>query len=359
LKKADTGAIFRVDYRETGIHIAGWLFYYVSDMLLFFNMDYNLSELTYMFFTCALPVQVAMVYFLLYWLIPRCLIPKRHLAFAIGLLASLALTVVAHRYAVHYWYGPKFRPEAYLNNSPWDRAALSRSLFYMLAVVGSMVSFHLTRANIRQRQDNEALQIARMSAELKSLKDQINPHFLFNTLNNLYGLTRSNPEKASEVVLRLSKLMHYMLHESNLEKVPLQKEIEHLENCIELEKIRYGDELQVSFQVRAGDKNGRIAPLLLLPFVENAFKHGLSKQLKDAWLQIDLSEEAGALTFKVANSKPFKAVAAHPDAPAGIGLENVSKRLELIYPGRHRLKIIEEPESYLAVLHLSLKTTEP
>jgi LytS/YehU family sensor histidine kinase len=194
---------------------------------------------------------------------------------------------------------------------------------------------------------NNQLLTANISAELKSLKEQIKPHFLFNTLNNLYGLTKKDPEKASEVVMKLSQLMNYLLYSSNYQKVSILKEVDYIQDYLELEKIRYSKDLQISFHKRIENVDFQVPPLLLQPFIENAFKHGISKQLNDAWLQIDLLVDANEMNFKVVNSKPE-----HSDngAVTGIGIENVGKRLNLIYPNCYRLKVMDEGQTFLVNL---------
>jgi two-component system, LytTR family, sensor kinase len=159
------------------------------------------------------------------------------------------------------------------------------------------------------------------------------------------------------MVMRLSQLMHYMLYEGNQERVALNKEIEYLQNYVALEKIRYGEQLQLSFQVKGDTENCSVAPLLLLPFVENAFKHGLSRQLEDAWLRISLTVNDSEMAFQVENSLPLKAgiAATGTNATQGIGLQNVAKRLQLLYPDRHRLRLMDGAETYLATLTLFWK----
>jgi LytS/YehU family sensor histidine kinase len=205
----------------------------------------------------------------------------------------------------------------------------------------------MVRLSYAQHKMNNQLLTANISAELKSLKEQIKPHFLFNTLNNLYGLTKKDPEKASEVVMKLSQLMNYLLYSSNYQKVSILKEVDYIQDYLELEKIRYSKDLQISFHKRIENVDFQVPPLLLQPFIENAFKHGISKQLNDAWLQIDLLVDANEMNFKVVNSKPE-----HSDngAVTGIGIENVSKRLNLIYPNCYRLKVMDEGQTFLVNL---------
>jgi LytS/YehU family sensor histidine kinase len=166
-------------------------------------------------------------------------------------------------------------------------------------------------------------------------------------------LIPKNPAKATEVVMRLSQLMNYMLYSANYRKVAIAKEVRYLEDYIELEKIRYDNDLQIVFHHQIGNGNFPVAPLLLQPFVENAFKHGLSRQLKDAWLKIDLVVNENEMSFKVTNSKP-PTLTGTPVKP-GIGIDNVKKRLALLYPESHRLKIMDEQQTFLVSLTITNK----
>ncbi len=195
---------------------------------------------------------------------------------------------------------------------------------------------------------------AALQAELDFLKGQIHPHFLFNTLNNLYALTLSNSPKSPNIVMGLSEILRYMLYECNVEHVDLKKDVEVLESYILIEKIRYEDRLDLSF-TKTGEINGyQIAPLLLLPLVENAFKHGVSEKVGEAWVNIDLSVKGNLLKFKVANSKAEKIDQTAAKHYGKIGLENVRKRLQIIYPKAHEIKIFDEEELFVAILEINL-----
>ncbi|HEY5826526.1 MAG TPA: histidine kinase, partial [Cyclobacteriaceae bacterium] len=205
-------------------------------------------------------------------------------------------------------------------------------------------------------QTAKELEKEKLAAELKLLKSQINPHFLFNTLNNLYALTLNHSSKSPEVVYKLSQLMSYMLYDSNQSEVSLEKEVEYIQNYIALEKIRYSN-LDISMNVFDELKDVRIAPLLILPFVENSFKHGASSQLSSGFIRIDISVQAQTLVIKVENSKIDPEI---PRRPSGIGLQNLRKRLELIYPERHTLQIFDEEDVYLVILKIDgVKVIEP
>lgn len=177
----------------------------------------------------------------------------------------------------------------------------------------------------------------RLSSELSFLRSQISPHFIFNILNSIVYLIRSKSEQAEPVTLRLSALMRYMLYESGDAQIPLEKEVEYLQNYVELQKIRFEEDVEVKFAMEGRAEAQCIEPMLIIPFVENAFKHGVG-MIKKPVIDIFLKIEPRLLEFRVRNK-----VSEHPaeekDKSSGIGLQNVTRRLELLYPGRHRLEV--------------------
>jgi LytS/YehU family sensor histidine kinase len=201
----------------------------------------------------------------------------------------------------------------------------------------------------------QQLEKEKLEAELKLLKSQINPHFLFNTLNNLYALTLNDSAKAPEMVHKLSELMSYMLYDSNQAEVPLVKEVQHLQNYIALETMRYTERLDVSLNLYDNLDDIDIAPLLILPFVENSFKHGVHNQIAQSWVRVDILVQENTLVVKIENSTAAIPEATGTQRPfSGIGLQNVKKRLALIYPGRHTLQIHAEAETFLVVMKIEL-----
>jgi len=194
-------------------------------------------------------------------------------------------------------------------------------------------------------------------AELKLLKAQLHPHFLFNTLNNLYSHILEYSPKSPEIVLQLSTLLRFMIYESNIPKIPLAKEMELLQNYISLEQLRYGDRLDVSVNVSGEIEKYQIAPLLLLPFLENAFKHGTSKQIDQCWISLDLSMEGDMLCFKLINS-----IDPHSKEDLtnnkGIGLFNVIRRLQLLYKDKYQFDTVRLEEVFVVNLTLTLEKLE-
>lgn len=337
-------------YRETAVHGVAWLSYILVQVLAIDQFEHHYAA-NMLAALAQLPAQLLFTYLTLYWLIPTYLSTGQYVRFGLLTVLSLLLGGVLYWEGTYFLYLTPFAPERLARESPTDLGMMVLCAFYLLCTSSILIGLFMTRYAFRQRQLNQQLLISHQAGELKALKDQINPHFLFNTLNNLYGLTSSNPDKAGEVVLKLSQLMQYMLYEGNLPQVPLQKEITYLQNYLALERIRYGPGLHLSFLISGVTEPVIIAPLLLLPFVENAFKHGLSRQLGDAWLQIQLTVTPDELVFKVENSKPELA---ETPPKIGIGLPNVAKRLDLLYPGRHRLRQLNGTDSYLTTLTISL-----
>lgn len=212
--------------------------------------------------------------------------------------------------------------------------------------------YGFTSAWFRDRNSQRDLEQEKLRAELTALKHQVNPHFLFNVLNSLYGLAfRNDDEPTAEGIAKLSLLMRYMLYESNDAEVLLEKEIEYLENYISLQKLRLDDRTELLFEVKGTVVGKSIAPMLLIPFVENAFKFGISTA-KKSFVHIILTISQDALVFETHNSIHEVNIPVE-DGIGGIGLENVRKRLELLYPGKYTLINGPEGKVYRSRLTLS------
>lgn len=196
---------------------------------------------------------------------------------------------------------------------------------------------------------NEQINQERISMELQFLKSQVNPHFLFNSFNNLYGLSLTEPQKTPDAILKLAELTRYMIYDSKELKVTLLKEITYLQDLVELQKLRYEQEVYISFTIAEHLSEYTIAPLLLISFVENAFKHGEVNDMDNPVI-ISLTMEENRLKFYVAN----KINNQNKDFSGGIGLKNVRRRLELLYPGKYELQIKNDRVSYCSDLKLVL-----
>lgn len=226
---------------------------------------------------------------------------------------------------------------------------------YLMFIVISFGS-RFTQDWVTHENEKQRLQQAKLQTELKFLKSQINPHFLFNTLNNLYASALSDgSERTAEGIAKLSKLIRYMLHESNVDKIALEREVAYIETYIELQKLRFTGKSQpvdIRFEVNIDDPHCLIAPMLLITFVENAFKHGISKQ-QASLIDIELKVDNQQLHFKVINTiNPF---ASHQlEENSGLGLKNAQRQLELLYADSHTLEATPDGEVFKVNLVVTL-----
>ena len=193
----------------------------------------------------------------------------------------------------------------------------------------------------------------KLTAELNFLKAQINPHFLFNTLNNLYYLAFTQSPNTTEVIAKLSQMMRYMIYDSNYPQVPLSKEIEYMQNYISLERLRLNNTIPIEFEIKGNAEGVRIAPLIFITFLENAFKHGVSNSNPKAWVNVAINIQGNECIYKVENSK-IPSSKTEAGEKSGIGLQNVRRRLELSYPGQYQLQVDDRPDRYSVQLNLML-----
>ena len=203
----------------------------------------------------------------------------------------------------------------------------------------------------RKKERNEELALSeKVHSEMKFLKSQINPHFLFNALNNIYSLTITGSEHASEMILKLSDMLRYILYECNESHVPIENEWKYINNYIEFQKLKSKDELNIRMEFNNEVPGSLIAPMILIPFMENAFKHSKVEDTEHGWVSISLNNNAEAIIFQVENSVPKQKH--NKDEVGGIGLENVKRRLELTYDSSHDLIINHTPTMYSAILRI-------
>ncbi len=193
----------------------------------------------------------------------------------------------------------------------------------------------------------------KLTAELNFLKAQINPHFLFNTLNNLYYLAYTKSENTTEVIAKLSQMMRYMIYDSNYPQVPLTKEIEYMQNYISLERLRLNNQIPIRFDIKGSPDNILITPLIFITFLENAFKHGVSNNSTGSWVNITIELKNNECIYTVENSKIVKQNPVKEEK-SGFGLQNVQRRLELSYPGLFQLKSEDRSDRYFVELKISL-----
>lgn len=334
-------------------HLVFWAVY-----ILFFGIVYGSFEEQYakqiaVQASHAL-VQIPAVYITLYILMPKLLFKEKYGAFFLSFVLVVFVFAALSWFEYLFIQHPLFWPEDQFQSPLINVGKMLKYTNNIYPVLTLAVIIKWFKYWYREQKKNQRLAEDKLEAELKFLKSQIHPHFLFNTLNNLYALTLKQSKDAPEVVLKLSDLLNYMLYECNADRVPLSKEIALVRDYIELEKIRYGDRLNINMSVNNENGDELVAPLLILPFVENAFKHGASEETEDSWISIDLSLKHKGLTLKVENSKSNYSESEDRFAyKEGIGLKNVKRRLEIIYPERYELNIHESSDSFLVVLKLN------
>jgi hypothetical protein len=292
------------------------------------------------------PGHAIMVYSLLYWLVPRYLIQKKYLQFFLGLL--FVLTICAA-----YGWAAQLTLTA---NDAFNGFTMStgRAILPFLHVAGIALSIKLLGYWYRQKQQTLEAEQKRTLAELQLLKAQLHPHFLFNTLNNLYSHVLLQSPHAPDILLKLAGVLRFMIYESNSPRIPLEKEVDLLKNYIALEHLRYGERLDISISIQGDIQSYQIPPLLLLPFLENAFKHGTSQQIGQCWISLDINIENSMMNFKLINSID-KAHVPENASCGGFGLQNVERRLELLYGNNYHYEAIIDSEFYMVVLDIALE----
>lgn len=306
----------------------------------------------------AMIVKLPFVYFVIYFLVPNYLIRKRYLPFFLSAFGLAILGAVCIRAIEYYIISEYILPSFGWQGGSFWRLKYFYKVLDLIYIASLPTIIKLLQGYIQQEKLSNQLNEQKLGAELQILRNQLHPHFLFNTLNNLYGMVLTRDAQAPDIVLRLSQMMEYMLYDCDVDQIALDQEIAHLKNYIELEKIRFGDRVEISFEAGGALEGKLIAPLLLIAFVENAFKHGASNNENPSWIRINLWAEEEQLNFLVENNFPEGLLEeeAMAEGPSGIGLKNVRKRLQLIYPEQHELKITSG-ETYLVQLKIKTDRT--
>jgi LytS/YehU family sensor histidine kinase len=355
-------------------HLLFWLVYYIYRAILYLN-SYNYTIIVQLI---ELPIKILVVYLNLYVLMPFLLRRKKWVFYGLSLFMIIFLGAILQSEVIKWMikaniYEMKssfislslfpYRVVRIQEAGIWAlnyflysplKFSSTASHFVELIIITSFIK-SIKNAYLNE-QKTQNLERENLENELKFLKTQINPHFFFNTLNNLYALVLLKSDKASEVVLKLSDLMHYMLYETNQEKVDLEKEVNYLKNYIELEKLRFGEELKVDFKLDGNLSGQKIAPMLLLAIVENAFKHSKALENEQIAISLELSvQENGQLDFKLKNAPRGDINKSDEESNQGIGLKNTQRRLELIYPKQHQLQIRKNERNFEVLLTLQLK----
>lgn len=326
--------------------IGYFLFYTTFEAALLDNLPYAVYAQV-----VNLPLQMGIVYFNLYVLLPRLLQEKKFWSYAASVMGAIALMVLVKRSIIYEIVYPATCPVSYEEEKLFTASTLMLMLVREVYMLGLTTAAKLYNNQVQVNRQNQELAEQKLEAELNFLKAQVNPHFFFNTLNNLYALTISKSDLAPHVVHKLSALMSYMLYETETQQVSLEKEVLLLQDYIDLERLRYGEELEVSFAIEGSLAGCTIPPLLLLPFIENSFKHSYTSKGKETCIDISLAIDKNHLKFSVCNSKNSAAIT-HAEGAHGLGLKNVRRRLDLLYADNYLLEL--EDKGPLFCIHLEI-----
>lgn len=341
-------------------HLLYWLAV-ITGLTIIYGIGFPSYWLTVFIVLISLPPQIFFFYTVAYIGMPRLLYRKKYIAFFFFVTICMLISASVYRIMEIFIVDPILF-NAFRKNDPtyvWhklDGTFLEQFMkhnYFISAIEQSNIVVWIAIAVKFFKMWYEKRQVA-LQAELDFLKGQVHPHFLFNTLNNLYALTLKQSPQSPKIVLGLSEILRYMLYECNADTVMLKRDIDILESYVALEKVRYEDRLEMSFSMNGEIADQKIAPLLVLPLLENAFKHGASEDMDTPWININLQVKDNLFKFKIANSKPEQQPSDAKKHFGKIGLGNVRKRLELLYPGAHLLRTVEEEDTFLAILEIQL-----
>lgn len=340
----------RINWLRVGYHVSFWVVYLILNAWL--GYFYNRISLQQAFIneTAVIPVKLLLTYFIFYRIIPLYL-DRDKLWKSMGLtLAAFAVATLLYRMTTEWILFPLTMPERNVPFFNWK--AFYWIAFDLFITVAAATTVKMIRMHYRSLKFEQALMQEKLQSELNFLRAQINPHFLFNTLNNLYGLARKKSDHTADAILMLSKIMRFMLYDCRAPRIAVADEAKVIRDYIELEKLRYNERLKVQYEEHIEPPGGFIAPLLLLPFVENSFKHGAGGTTGIVEISVRLVVRNHTLDFEVRNI-------VDKDAPSprseGIGLKNVRRQLELLYPDRHELYVGRENGIFRAHLKIQIE----
>ena len=318
-----------------GINIGAFVLVFILELLSGWTFrDRHATPFSYYLWGLSFTIPIMVVIWINHFvLIPYLLDKKRYFFYVFLLIGSLLFGAYLKNYANVSWSG------------------IAKMFSFLIYSTGTgMAAFFLRRNMIIKRKNAEKEKLQK-EMELNYLKEQVNPHFLFNSLNSIYSLSRQQSPETPDVVMQLSELMRYQLESSKKDSVLLKEELEFIENYVLLEEKRLSKRCTVEFLIEGDLSVLRISPMLLIPFVENAIKHGAQSTNEQSRIDISATIKKATLNFDVVNSKPSMIV---DKLRKGLGLENVKRRLDLLYPNSHKLEINDTENVYYVNLSVDL-----
>ncbi|MGK2861457.1 MAG: sensor histidine kinase [Chitinophagaceae bacterium] len=345
---------------QLGLHILFWVAYLLFESYIEFAWMSSMYEGTsafqrwwLAFFAEAsqLPIDIPTCYFIAFLINTGDVRIKKPVYKLLLGIAAIAFAVILQRFLIIKFILPDLYHEKNITNDLlFSLPRVLYSFIDIIFVVGIFSALKQYRYLQRSKEKEKSLVKEKLVSELKFLRTQTNPHFLFNTLNNIYALARKKSDDTADVVMKLSKLLRFMLYESRKQNITIAEELKFLSDYIELERIRYNERLTIRFTRSIDDESQPIAPLILLPFVENAFKHGASETRFNSFIHIHVQLLEGRLIFTIENSKDDDSLKLITE---NIGLSNVRRQLELSYP-EHHIDMKIEATVFKVILTLNL-----
>ncbi|GAA4831946.1 histidine kinase [Algivirga pacifica] len=344
--------------RHVTYHILFWIVYFTLNTLRW-GAYFNSYSYSFNSNLLGFSIHISLAYFHAYFLLPKFIPNKKYGLYVLSLLSSLAVMLSLKLVLTYLFINQNVWPEASSQQQILGFSHVMELVLGELYVMGITTSIKLTIDWIQQQQKNRALERQQMETELNLLKSQIQPHFFFNTLNNLYSLTLVNSPMASETVLKLSELMSYMLYQKK-QKVALSEEIRYIQHYLDLEKLRFGNRLKLDFEINGDLSAYEVTPLIFLPFIENTFKHGTKNRINNININMKLDLTKKSITFTCENPIPSKTnehafLEANTNSSfikGGLGIQNAKRRLDLLYSDKYELDISESSDIYKVTLKL-------
>lgn len=355
----------RIITKNIIVSLAVWISYLFL-LLLFFSESRDLDTSIYRSMTMVL-FQAIIFYLNFYLLLPTFFEKKRFLLYFLSLIVLVIITIWTLDEIIHFFAAEESR--TYIRNgketinrhgpprSPQGKAwffygrHIFNSFIILMAVFISTIVYQMKAGRKREREAN-LIKNQMLEAETKMLKWQINPHFLFNTLNNIYSMSQLKSDKTPDAVHRLSEMLRYVIYECNDDFVKLKQEIKYIQSYIDLLLLKDENLQNVKYDFSGINPDLKIGPMILIPFIENSFKHSKFEDADKSWINIDIKTTGNQLNFKIENSVPSTHFT--KDNVGGIGITNVKKRLEMLYPGKHYLNLQEENGVYSVELIMEL-----
>ena len=323
------------------LHLSAWTIYVLLYTTIWRDSNQGFAQ-ALVYHLLLLPPKLFLVYASLLYLVPKFLLKKRYVSFAMTLVLLSLSSAVLNQLYLHY-----ILKSVSVNERFWDIEMITKRLTFLNSPLLVALTFEGIKLNAQLSKE-------KLNAELALLKNQLQPHFFFNTLNNLYSLVLQKSDLAPELILKLSGMMRYILYDSNKETVKLEDEVNFIINYIAIEKIRYGKRVKVTVDVPESLPSIQFPPLILFTFVENAFKHGVAQEIEEGWIELKLAVEGSSLTYKVKNSLPIATYASQMETKEGIGLNNTRQRLQILYGDKHQFSCTQTASTYEAVLSFAL-----